>query len=99
RQARLERRRGRQSDGAEHRARDPHRMRLVLADLRRETPSQLAQQLGLRLEAVLVQVVAGTTAAAQDEVAPEVCVLAERVPELAGVHAKTDRAIASSGSA
>ena len=48
----------------------------MLADLRREPLAERAQQVGSRLEAVLVEVVARAPAAPEDEVALEIRVLA-----------------------
>jgi hypothetical protein len=48
--------------------------------------SERPEQLGARLEAVLVEVVARAAARAQHEVALEVRVLAERCTEFVAVH-------------
>ena len=78
RQAGLERRRRRERDGAELGPGEARRVRSVLAHGRRDALAERAQQLGPRLEAVLVEVVAGALAGAQEEVALEICVLDER---------------------
>ena len=57
---------------------EPHRVRLVLGDRRGDPLAERPEQLGPRLEAVLVEVVARAPARAEDEVALEVGVLAER---------------------
>src|SRR5207302_6874152 len=57
--SRLQRRGGRERDGAELGAGEPGCVRLVLAHRARDALAQRAQQLGPRFEAVLVGVVAG----------------------------------------
>src|SRR5438309_3036734 len=90
REAGLEGRGGGKRDRAELRAGEAGGLRLVLADLAREALAERAQQLGARLEAVLVEVVRRAPAAAEDEVALEVRVLLEGRAQLAVGHARAD---------
>src|SRR5205085_5754212 len=60
----------------------PDGFRFVLGHDAREPLSERPEQLGTGLEAVLVEVVAGAPARAEDEVALEVGVLAQRGAEL-----------------
>ena len=78
RQAGRERRRRGERDRAELGPGEARRVGLVLATASRDPLAERAEQLGPRLEAVLVEVVARAAARAQDEVALEVRVLAER---------------------
>ena len=73
---------GGQRDGAERRAGEADGVGLELAGRRREPLAERAEQLRLRLEAVLVEVVARAAAGAEDEVALEQRVLAELRAEL-----------------
>ena len=93
RQARSERGCGRERDGAELGPGDPRRVGLVLAHLGRQTLTERAQQPGLSLEAVLVQVVARAPAAPEDEVALEVRVLLQRAPQLRVRHGRSLRGV------
>src|SRR5712692_2568156 len=72
REARFEGRGRDERDGAQFWAREPDGLRLVLAHFARDPLAERAQQLGSRLEAVLVEVVRRAPAAAEDEVALEV---------------------------
>ncbi len=93
RQARSERGCGGKRDGAELRPGDLRRVRLVLAHLGRQTLAERAQQLGLRLEAVLVEVVARAPAAPEDEVALEVRMLLQRASQLRVRHGRSLRGV------
>jgi len=86
RSARCERGRSRESNGAELGPGEAGRLRLVLANGRGDQVTERPEQLGPSLEAVLVEVVPRAPARAQQEVALEVCVLAERRAELVAVH-------------
>src|SRR5579859_1488191 len=86
RQAGAERRGGCERDGAQFGAGEAHGVRLDLGHLRGEALRQRAEQLGPRLEAVLVEVVLRPAAGAEHEVALEIGVLADRPQELAVVH-------------
>jgi hypothetical protein len=90
-EARRERGRGRQRDGAELRPRQPICVGLVFGDEIREPRAEGLEQVGARLEAVLVEVVRGAAAGAEDEVALEVSVLAYRLAELRRLHAAASR--------
>src|ERR671935_528280 len=90
-EARGERRRGDKRDRAELRAGEERRVRLVLAHGVGDPPPERAQEVRPRLEAVLVQVVAGAAARAQDEVALEVRRLPERAGELRVAHVRAAR--------
>jgi YihY family inner membrane protein len=93
RQAGGERGRGRERHGAELGSGDPRCVRLVLSHLCRQAFAEGAQQLGLRLEAVLVEVVARAAAAPQDEVAFEIRVFPQRVAELGVSHPRSLRGV------
>src|SRR5439155_6361294 len=81
RQPGLERRSRREGDRTELGRREPRRVGCVLAHRRRDALAERAQQLGARLEAVLVEVVARALPRAENEVALEVRVLDERSRE------------------
>src|SRR6185436_18933244 len=76
-----------QRDGTQLRACDPRGRRLVVADPRGEAFAERPQQVGPRLEAVLVEVVARAAAAAKHEVTLEIGVLPERATEIVVSHA------------
>ena len=77
RQPRRERGRRRERDRAERGAGEPDRLRLVLPHGCGEALAQRAEQLGQRLEAVLVEVPARALAGAEQEIALEQGVLAQ----------------------
>src|SRR4029453_9063012 len=95
--------RGSKRDRSELRAREANRVGLVLGDRRRDVLAERGEQLGPCLEAVLVQVVVRAAPGAQDEVALEVRVLAERGSEVVALHvaaaSSASRAWTSSGAA
>ena len=84
RQAGVERGGGRERDGAELRRGEPRRVGRVLPHGRGDALAERPQQLGPRLEAVLVEVVARALAGAKQEVAFEIRVLDERRGERIG---------------
>src|SRR5579884_4307404 len=93
-----------QDDAAEHRRREADGVRLVLAHEGGDPLPQRREEIGARLEAVLVEVVARTATRAEHEVALEVGRLDQRLPQLGVGHAgraatRTWRASASSSSA
>ena len=83
---RRSRRRGGQGDGTESRRSEPHRGGLELVRRRGQAFAERAEQLGPRLEAVLVEVVGGAATGTQQEVALEQRVLAQLLAELLVVH-------------
>src|SRR5206468_13126771 len=87
REPRFERRRRRERDSPELRACDHCRIGRVLADACGDALAECAQEVGPRLEAVLVEVVARAFAAAQQEVPLEVRVLLQRALQLLVGHA------------
>src|SRR5579859_368689 len=82
RQAAFERRRSRERDGAKLWAGEPVRVRCVLAHRRGDAPAERAQEVGPRLEAVLVEVVPRPLARAEEEVALEIGRVDERSSQL-----------------
>ena len=84
RQAAGQRGRGRERDRAELRAGEPVASGSCSLTAARDRGAERAEQVGPRLEAVLVEVVPGAAARAQDEVALEVRRLAQGAAELAG---------------
>src|SRR5579862_134301 len=103
RQARFERRGGRERDRAELGRGEPNGIGRVLADDGGDALAERAQQIGPGLEAVLVEVVLRALAGAEDEVALEIGVLDERAAQLGVLHrraaASASRAIGSTASA
>src|SRR6188472_1859296 len=91
RDARRERRRGRERYGTQLRTSEPRCVGLVLGDLGGKVLAERREHVRLRLEAVLVEVVARPAARAEDEVALEVRVVEERGAELVALHAPTAR--------
>src|SRR5829696_4735866 len=89
RQPRGERRGGGEGNGAELGACEPRSGRFVLADDRGDSRADRLEELRLRLEAVLVEVVGGAAAGAEDEITLEEGVLAERRPQLVIGHARS----------
>ena len=101
-QPRFERRCGRKRDRAELGRREPRRVRRVRLDLGRDPVAERAQDVGPRLEAVLVEVVARPLAGPEDEVALQVGVLDERAASsavIARAAASASRATGSSSPA
>src|SRR4249919_3264022 len=86
REPRLERRGRRERDRTQFRAGDQLRVGRVLTDRCGKALPDRPEQVGPRLEAVLVEVVAGAPTRAEQEVALEVRVLPERAAELVVVH-------------
>ena len=86
RQSGRERCRGRERDRAQLGAGESNRVGLRGANRIRERLSERRQQLGPRLEAVLVEVVGRAPARAQDEIALEIGVLAQRRRQLGALH-------------
>ena len=82
-----ERRSSGESDGAELGAGEAVGVGLVLANRLRERRAERPQEVGLRLEAVLVEVVLRAAPGAEEEVALEVGRLAQAAGELGSVHA------------
>src|SRR5919108_4077011 len=91
RETRRERRRRGERDGAELRAGEERRLRLVLAHRPGNPVAERSEQVGPGLEAILVEVVAGAATRPEDEVAFEVRVLPQRARELGVVHPRTAR--------
>ena len=90
--------RGRQWHGAELGGGEPRRIRRVLSDGRRDPLAERAQQLGSRLEPVLVEVVARPLPGAEQEVALEIRVLDESFCELVAQVRRCERCAAASAS-
>src|SRR2546423_4555106 len=91
-----------EGDGPQLGACEPHGIGSVLGDRSGDPIAERAQQVGPRLEAILVEVVARPPAGAEDEVALEVRVLPKRRCELGAVHCaarSVSRPSASSGAA
>src|SRR6188768_3082567 len=97
REARGERCRRGQHDGAENRTREADSIGLVLLHRLREPAAERLEHVGLGLEAELVEVEARPLARTEDEVTLQVPVLDERLCKLLVVHAaaRTSRASAS----
>src|SRR6186997_1275968 len=83
--------RGRERDGTQLRPSEPRRVGLVLGDLGGEVLAERREHVRLRLEAVLVEVVARPAARAEDEVALEVRVVEKLCAELFAPHAPAAR--------
>ena len=78
-------------DGAKLGPCEPDGLRLVLGDRGGDVVAEGGQQVGARLEAVLVQVVVRRAAGAEDELALEIRVLADGCRKLVPLHGRAAR--------